>query len=98
MRRLRSGKGTVSRLAGYLKRYTVLILLEVLLAGAITAFTLFIPVLCGKVIDCMTGPGKVDFDLIARYLVYMAVCVLGSGILQWISDLISNHISFSVSK
>ncbi|MBQ7599482.1 MAG: ABC transporter ATP-binding protein [Clostridia bacterium] len=93
-----SGRRTLRRLGFYMGRYTAPAVLEIVLAGMITAFTLGIPVLCGKIIDCMAGPGSVDFDRIAGYLVIMAVCVLGSGALQWAASLISNHISFSVSR
>ena len=44
-------KKTWLRLGAYLKKYTALILLTILLAAAVVIFTLYIPILCGRAID-----------------------------------------------
>lgn len=89
-------KKTWLRLAAYLKKYTALILLTVVLAAAVVFFTLYIPILCGRAIDCMTGAGDVDFDGIADSLTQIAFCALACGVLQWIMNSVNNKITYSV--
>ena len=89
-------KKTWLRLGAYLKKYTALILLTIVLAAAVVFFTLYIPILCGRAIDCMTGAGDVDFDGIAKNLTMIAVCALACGVLQWIMNTVNNRITYSV--
>ena len=89
-------KKTWLRLGAYLKKYTALILLTVLLAAAVVVFTLYIPILCGRTIDCMIGAGDVDFDGIANNLMQIAFCAFACGVLQWIMNSVNNKITYSV--
>lgn len=89
-------KKTWLRLGAYLKKYTALILLTILLAAAVVIFTLYIPILCGRAIDCMIGAGNVDFDGIADNLMQIAFCAFACGILQWIMNSVNNKITCSV--
>ncbi|MBQ8370850.1 MAG: ABC transporter ATP-binding protein [Clostridia bacterium] len=89
-------KKTVQRLGVYLKKYTVLIGITVLLAAAVVFFTLYIPILCGRAIDCMIGAGNVDFEGIAENLTGIAFCAFACGILQWIMNSVNNKITYSV--
>lgn len=89
-------KKTWLRLGAYLKKYTALILLTILLAAAVVIFTLYIPILCGRAIDCMIGAGNVDFDGIADNLMQIAFCAFACGILQWIMNSVNNKITYSV--
>ena len=89
-------KITWLRLGAYLKKYTALILLTILLAAAVVVFTLYIPILCGRAIDCMIGAGDVDFDGIANNLMQIAFCAFACGVLQWIMNSVNNKITYSV--
>ena len=89
-------KKTWLRLGAYLKKYTALILLTILLAAAVVVFTLYIPILCGRAIDCMIGAGDVDFDGIANNLMQIAFCAFACGVLQWIMNSVNNKITYSV--
>ena len=89
-------KKTWLRLGAYLKKYTALILLTIVLAAAVVFFTLYIPILCGRAIDCMIGAGDVDFDGIANNLLQIAFCALACGVLQWIMNTVNNRITYSV--
>lgn len=89
-------KKTWHRLGSYLKKYTASILLTVLLAAAVVVFTLYIPILCGRVIDGILGAGNVDFDIITENLSKIAFCAFACGILQWIMNSLNNKITYSV--
>ncbi|MGN1345140.1 MAG: ABC transporter ATP-binding protein [Eubacteriales bacterium] len=87
---------TWQRLGAYLKKYTVLLLLPVLLAAAVVIFTLYIPILCGRAIDGMLGAGHVDFDVITENLIKIAFCAFACGVFQWIMNTVNNKITYSV--
>jgi len=95
-KKIKVEKKTWLRLGAYLKKYTALILLTVLLAAAVVVFTLYIPILCGRAIDCMFGAGNVDFNGIASNLTMIAVCAFACGVLQWIMNSVNNKITYSV--
>lgn len=89
---------TWSRLFLYLKKYLWLLALSIILAGVTVVLSLYIPILCGRVIDCMIDKGNVDFDLIATILVKIAVATLSCGVLQWLMNTINNRITYSVIR
>ncbi len=89
-------KQTWLRLGSYLKKYTALMILTILLAAGVVVFTLYIPILCGRVIDCMIGVGSVDFDGIAENLIKIAICAFACGIVQWVMNTVNNRITYSV--
>lgn len=89
---------TWSRLFKYLKKYLWLLCISVILAGVTVVLSLYIPILCGRVIDCMVGIGEVNFDAITENLVKIAVSALICGVLQWVMNTINNRITFSVIR
>ena len=96
--KLKNKRETWSRLFLYLKKYLFLIILSVLFAGTTVVLSLYIPILCGNIIDCMTSSGNVDFDSITTILIKIAVSTLVCGILQWVMNTINNSITFSVTR
>lgn len=91
-----SNRKTWLRLFKYLKKYTPLMILTIILSAAVVLISLYIPILCGRAIDCMVGAGQVDFDGIAENLVKIAIGAFVCGIIQWIMNSISNRITYSV--
>ena len=59
--------GTLRKVMHYLKRYWLLMALSILFAGLTVAMTLYIPILVGRAVDLIVGPGAVDFAGIAGY-------------------------------
>ena len=55
------------------------------LVSAVVSVTLTLlgPVLIGEAVDCIVGPGEVDFAGISRILLLLGLTVLGSGVFQW---------------
>ncbi|MGN1410408.1 MAG: ABC transporter transmembrane domain-containing protein, partial [Eubacteriales bacterium] len=89
---------TWSRLFKYLKKYLWLLGISVILAGVTVVLSLYIPILCGRVIDCMVGVGEVDFAAIVENLIKIALSALICGVLQWVMNTINNRITFSVTR
>lgn len=94
----KKNKKTAIRILKYIKRYIVLLVISVFMAAASVALSLYIPILCGKAIDCIVGKNNVDFDKIKVYgFRILIVCVL-SGLLQWIMSTINNRITYNVTR
>ncbi|MBQ4351261.1 MAG: ABC transporter ATP-binding protein [Clostridia bacterium] len=87
---------TWRRLLAYLRASLPILVLTILFAGATVVLSLWIPVLCGRAIDCMIGPGHVDFDGIAECLVKIGIAAGLVGILQWAMNSLNNRITYRV--
>ena len=75
-----------------------LIILSLIAAAATTLLQLYVPILAGKAIDHIIGPGMVDMDGIKETLVKMLVVILLAALFQWIMNVINNHITYKVVK
>lgn len=93
-----SKKQTLSRIFKYLKKYKFRIILSMGLSLVSVAGTLYIPILIGRAVDCIVGPGQVDFDTIKTILVQVLVTVAVSAAAQWIMGILNNKITFHVIK
>ncbi len=89
-----TGKKALRRVLKYLKPQIPLLAVSCVLTAVITALGLLIPVLIGRGIDCITGPGQVRTDSLISILVQIAVCVLISAVCQWISGAVSNRLTY----
>ena len=91
-------KGTLRKVLRHLKPYRGLIALSVLCSAAIVALTLYVPILIGRAIDHILGPGQVEFAVISRILITAALVAGGTAALQWAVSSINNRISFQVVR
>ena len=86
---------TLRRVLGYLRPYRAT--LAAACAGALASvlFTLLGPVFTGRAIDCIIGPGAVDFSGAARYLCLVAVSALLAAAGQWLMNVGTRTLSSS---
>ena len=54
-----------------------------LLAFVTVVFTLYTPVLIGKGVDLIAGPGRVDFPELFRLLIVLGAVVGAAALAQW---------------
>ena len=94
----KADKGTWLKVLRYLKPYWALILLSILLSAVTVALTLYVPVLLGRVVDQIIGPGRVSFQNVASLLVRIGVIVLITAAVQWIVNTINNRITYHVVR
>ncbi len=90
--------GTMKRVLKTLGPYRIFILLSVLLSAATVAMTLYIPVLVGKAIDHILGPGRVSFDAVWKLLLTIAVVAGLTALVQWLVSVINNRITYKVVR
>ena len=91
-------KGTLKKVLVYLKPYWPLVLISVLFSAVTVALTLYVPVLIGRAIDGIIGPGQVDFAGILPLLVRVGVIVAITALVQWLVNSINNRITYQVVR
>ena len=90
-------KGTFARVLTYIKRSIGLLVVTLVLALAIVAMTLYLPILVGNAIDlCIDG--NVNFELIVEILVKSGIIITLTAILQWIMSILNNHITYRIVR
>ncbi len=88
---------TVKKVLRYLKKYIPLIMLSLILAVCIVAFTLYVPILLGRAIDCIVY-GAVDMESIVKILTEVVVLVVLTSLFQWIMNMINNKVTYHVVR
>ncbi len=74
------------------------ILCALLAAACSVVLTLYAPILTGKAIDYVVGPGKVEFIRILYVLKIFAVAILMTALAQWLMNYCNNTITYRVGK
>jgi ATP-binding cassette subfamily B protein len=62
------------------------------------ALTLYLPVLVGRAIDCVVGPGQVDFDAIGTLLLQIALFAALTALVQWLVSVINNRVTYQTVR
>ena len=90
--------GTMKRVLEALGPYRPLILLSVLFSALTVALTLYIPVLVGRAIDRILGPGRVDFNGVGKLLLEIGVFAALTALVQWLVSVINNKVTYQVVR
>lgn len=93
-----STSATVKKVLKYLNKYKFLFAVSLVLAAAIVALTLYIPILVGNAIDLAIGKGQVDFDGIFNILVKIGIVAVVTAVLQWLMNVCNNRITFGIVR
>ena len=94
----KAGKGTLKKFLRYVKKQSGWMVLSLIMAALCVAGTLYLPVLAGKAIDCIIGPGNVDFQGIYGISRIMIVVLLLNAVCQWIMNVANNHVTYEVVR
>ena len=88
---------TVKQVLHYLKRYIPLMVLSLVLAVFVVAFTLYVPILIGRAIDHIVY-GAVDMAAVMQILTEVVVFVCLTALFQWIMNMINNKVTYHVVR
>lgn len=88
---------TVKKVLHYLKKYIPLMVMSLLLAVGIVAFTLYVPILIGQAVDKIVY-GAVDLHAITETLIQVVVVVLLTALFQWLMNVINNKVTYQVVR
>lgn len=94
----KQNKGVFKKVLRYVKKYSLLIILSIILAAATVAGTLSIPVIIGRAIDFIVSEGNVNFDEIIPLLLLAGGIALGTAVFQWIMSVINNRVTYNVVR
>ncbi len=83
-------KQVFKRLLRYTRPYLGYLAGALLCAVASVTLTLRSPILIGRGVDRILGPGAVDFEGLALILLWLALTVAGSAFFQWLMALCTN--------
>ena len=89
-------RGTLKKILQYLRPYWLLVGLSVLLSAATVALTLYVPVLIGRAVDRIVGPGSVDLAGVLEILTRIAGIICLTAVIQWTVSTINNRITYRV--
>lgn len=88
----------IKRVLVELKTYRLQIVLSLICAVLTVIFTLLVPVLTGKAVDCMIGSGQIQWDGLYQILEKMALAIVGTCFFQWLMNRINNYITYDITK
>ncbi len=91
-------KGTIKKVWQYISRYRFFLILSIILAAVTVILTLYVPILVGNAIDCIIGPGNVDFAGIIKILATIGIVVGLTAVMQWIMNAVNNKITYNVVR
>ena len=91
-------KGTLRRVLELIRPYAGLVVLTLVLAVVTVVTTLLAPVISGKVVDLIIGPGQVDFGGVGKLAIAMAGTVACTAVSQWLMNVVNNRITFHVVR
>ncbi|MDE7273417.1 MAG: ABC transporter ATP-binding protein/permease [Lachnospiraceae bacterium] len=94
----KSNKDILKKVLDHIGKYKIFLLLSIVLAAISVILTLYIPILTGQAVDCILGPGAVDFDGIWAILKEMAVIIVITAAVQWLMNTCNNKIAYQVVR
>ncbi len=94
----RSNHEILKKVLDHIGKYKIFLLLSIVLAAISVILTLYIPILTGQAVDCILGPGAVDFDGIWAILKEMTVIIIITAAVQWLMNNCNNKIAYQVVR
>lgn len=93
----KTSDGTVRRVVGLFSGEAPRLVGAALLTVAVVVGTLSLPVLSGRAVDCVVGPGQVDFDDLRLTLAWIAVALGATAASQWALTALTNRLVFGAT-
>ena len=91
-------KGIIRRVLGLILPYRGSVLLTLALAAVTVLCTLYAPILTGRGVDLIVGPGQVDLPGLVLLAIQLAVVVGATAVAQWLMSMVNNRITFRVVR
>ena len=89
-----NSKAVFARLMRFVKPYSGYLLAALVCAVVYVTMSLLCPVLIGRAVDVIIGPGNVDFAVIGHYAVLLVITILTGALFQWLMSLCTNTVSY----
>lgn len=96
--KIQLNRSTIRRVLALIRPYAGYVALTLTLAAITVLTTLLAPVLSGKAVDLILGPGQVDFAGLAKLAAAMGVTIACTALAQWLMNVVNNRITFQVVR
>ncbi len=94
----KKNKDIFKKVLDHIGKYKIFLFLSIVLAAVSVVLTLYIPILTGQAVDCILGPGAVDFDGIWVILKEMMIIIVITAVVQWLMNTCNNKIAYQVVR
>ena len=89
---------TFRKVLHLVRRHTAALVVSAVLAAVSVGCSLYVPVLAGRAIDCILGPGQVDFTALGVFCRRIAAVCIVSALSQWLMSAVHNRVTFRVTR
>ena len=96
--RKEKNRQTLKRILHYIRPYTGLVVLSLLLSALTVGLTLYIPILTGRGVDYIVGAGQVDFAGLMAVISAILLSIAVTAVAQWIMNHINNKITYRIVR
>lgn len=94
----KNNKKTLRRILHYIRPYTALVVLSLLLSALTVGLTLYVPILTGRGVDYIVGEGQVDFAGLMAVITGILLSIAVTAAAQWIMNHINNKITYRIVR
>lgn len=91
-------RNTIQRVLQLIHPYKGMVILTLTLALITVVTTLLAPVLAGRAVDKIVGPGQVDYQGLGCIALAMAATIACTALSQWLMNVVNNRITFQVVR
>ena len=91
-------RNTIQRVLQLIRPYKGMVILTLTLALITVVTTLLAPVLAGRAVDKIVGPGQVDYQGLGHIALAMAATIACTALSQWLMNVVNNRITFQVVR
>lgn len=91
-------RNTIQRVLQLIRPYKGMVILTLTLALITVVTTLLAPVLAGRAVDKIVGPGQVDYQGLGRIALAMTATIACTALSQWLMNVVNNRITFQVVR
>ena len=89
---------TLARLISFTKGCRGRFVMTFVFAVLAVVLQLAVPILVGKAVDCMIGPGEVDLPLVLHYVILLIPVVAGGAFFQYLMSLCANSLTYNTVR
>lgn len=93
----KTADSSLKKSLSYLKKYSVLVALTLILALIYVSASLIIPIIIGKAIDAMIYGTAFVKDVLSHLILSAVVAVIG-GVCLWSMNIVNNRITYNVTR
>lgn len=91
-------RSTIKQILSCIGRYKWGLAVSLVCAFVTVIFTLYVPILTGRAVDCIVEAGNVDFHKMWSILSQIGIIIVITSVAQWFMSHINNWITYRVVK